>query len=50
MYRFKKNPTANYVVKYKAAQTDKKLDGLITCEVSPHLYGKGVWWVLLETL
>ena len=41
-------PTANFVVKYKSAQTDKVLQGTVACELSERLYGADVWWVLLE--
>ena len=40
-------PTANFVVKYKSAQTDKVLQGTVACELSERLYGADVWWVLL---
>ena len=47
----RKTPSANYVVKYKAAQsreTGKTLNGNVACELSPRLYGAAVWWVLVE--
>ena len=43
-------PTANYVVKYTAGQTDRALHGNVACELSARLYGASVWWVLLEKL
>ena len=41
-------PTANFVVKYKNADTGKMLNGSVACELSERLYGVDVWWVLLE--
>ena len=42
------DPTANFVVKYKSGQTDKALNGNVACELTAHLYGADMWWVLLE--
>ena len=44
----KATPSANYVVKYKAAETDKRLNGSVACELSERLYGSSAWWVVLE--
>jgi hypothetical protein len=41
-------PTANYVVRYTAKETDGQVDGLVACELSARNYGVGQWWVLLE--
>jgi len=44
----KKTPSANFVVEYRAPQTDKKLAGKVSCELSARTYGTGEWWVLVE--
>jgi hypothetical protein len=44
----KKTPTANVVVEYRAALTEKKLVGKVSCELSQRKYGVGEWWVLVE--
>ena len=44
----KKTPTANFVVKYYPKATDKKLNGLVSCELSARTHGVGEWWVLIE--
>lgn len=41
-------PTANYVVRYTAKQTNGQVDGLVACELSARNYGVGQWWVLLN--
>ena len=44
----KHTPTANFVVKYKSASTDKKLNGCVSTELSRVKHGRAEWWVLLE--
>ena len=44
----KATPSANYVVKYKAADTEKRINGSVACELSERLYGASAWWVVLE--
>ena len=44
----KRAPTANFVVKYKSASTDKKLNGCVSTELSRVKHGRAEWWVLLE--
>ena len=41
-------PTANYIVRYTAKQTNGKLNGLVACELSVRTYGHSQWWVLLQ--
>ncbi|KAL1498473.1 hypothetical protein AB1Y20_013798 [Prymnesium parvum] len=41
-------PTANFVVKYKASETDRMLNGSEARELSARLYGKANWWVCLR--
>ena len=41
-------PTANYVVKYKKAETEQLLGGLSACELTERTYVSSVWWVLSE--
>ena len=43
-------PSANYVVKYKPAETERRLNGAVACELSERLYGAGAWWVVLEAI
>ena len=44
----KATPTANYVVKYKKAETEQLLGGTVACELSERTYGCSAWWVVLE--
>ena len=41
-------PTANYIVRYTAKQTNGQIDGLVACELSARTYGASQWWVLLQ--
>ena len=41
-------PTANYIVRYTAKQTNGQIDGLVACELSARTYGDSQWWVLLQ--
>ena len=41
-------PTANYIVRYTAKQTNGKINGLVACELSVRTYGHSQWWVLLQ--
>ena len=41
-------PSANYVVNYKAGETEKRLNGKVACELSARIYGASAWWVVLE--
>ena len=44
----KKTPTANFVVKYASAKTNKKLNGAVACELTARTHGVSEWWVLLQ--
>ena len=44
----KATPTANFVVKYTNAKTNKKINGNVACELTTRKYGPSEWWVLLE--
>ena len=41
-------PTANYVIRFTARQTNGQLDGLVACELSARTYGIDQWWVMLQ--
>ena len=41
-------PTANYIVRYTAKQTNGQIDGIVACELSARTYGASQWWVLLQ--
>ena len=41
-------PTANFVVKYTAKETDKQLAGTVSTELSQAKYGCAEWWVVLQ--
>ena len=41
-------PTVNFVVKYTAKETDKKLTGTVSHTLSQANYGCGEWWVVLQ--
>ena len=46
----KATPTANYVVKYKQAETEQLLHGSVSCELSERTYGSSAWWVVLDEI
>ena len=45
---FMKTPSANFVIKYVAKETDKVLNGLEARELSANTHGPMRWWVELE--
>ena len=46
----RKTPSANMVIKYNPALTDRKLHGLEARELSARTHGVSAWWVALEKL
>ena len=46
----RKTPSANFVIKYTAKETDKVLTGLEARELSVRTHGPTRWWVQLERI
>ena len=46
----RKTPTANFVIKYERAHTNKKLHGLEARELSAAFDGVFTWWVELKVV
>lgn len=46
----RKTPTANFVIKYSAKDTNKALSGLEARDLSVATHGPSRWWVELKKL
>ena len=46
-----RQPEATHIVKYSKKETGSRhLDGRVACKLAADNYGRGEWWLLLDTV